>query len=254
MDRQQRAAAVGTENVIQIWDSMNDGSPYLAVFYNRNNKYFQYNKDDLNGARQFLSDNLNAIESQGDNSMYYLNIYPEYQKVYSNAPGSMICSFPFRLNSFEKEDSISGIPGMGAGPFAKMLQDQNNKVVELVKEIEKLKLENQPLNVWDRLQNVLETPGAAQTLIPLLSPVIGQITGLLSKITGAPMVPVNMPVPGISGPAEQPAIDKDLRLDAALDRIEKHIDLVEFAEAIANFADKNPALFQTYFNMLKSQG
>lgn len=247
-NRQQRAAALGVDQIISVWETMNDGYPYFAVYYNRNNKYFQYNKDDIEKAKEFLQTNLGVIEEAGDNTLYYLNIYSEPKPNYPNS--GMICSFPFRLNAYDGE--ISGVAA-NAGGFAKALTDAHAAQLKLVHEIAELKAQNQPLDWFDRAVAILETPGAAQTLVPLLSPLLGSIMGIVNKISG--IVPQAAPVggfPGIAGPNVADT-EKEALLDQALDRLEKHGDLLEMMTVLANVADKNPENFQVYFNMIKAQ-
>ena len=242
-----RASAVGVDSVLNVWDSMNDGMPYFAIYYNRSNKFFQFNRDDLSAAREFLANNLQALQDSGDNTLYYLNIYSESRPNYKNS--DMICSIPFRLNAYNEASSVGGFDA-NVGTFAKMLNDSHAAQLKMANELAELKSANQPLDWYDKITGILESPAASQTLVPLLTPVIGAIMGVVSKITGVP--PGAASVPGISGPAIDDA-DLDTKLDAALDRLSKHGDLLEMITALADFADKNPATFKSYFSMLKAQ-
>ena len=250
-----RACAIGTEQVINAWRAMNDDYPYFAVFYGiKTKKFFQYNRDSLQGAEDYLRLNLTALEDQGDNSQYYLAIYPE-SKVNYTGSGEIAC-FPFRLNPWDATVSSNQIGAYGGSldGFAKMLQDSQAKHIELVKEIAELKAASQPMDWFEKIGAILETPGAAQTIVPLVQPVIGAIMGLVSKISGIP-VQQSYPMynnPVIAGPGESQA-SLDEKLDQALDRLEKHGDLVEMLTVLANFADKNPAMFKMYFDGLKAQ-
>jgi hypothetical protein len=252
-----RACAIGVDQVLNVWRSMNDGYPYFAIFYGiKSSKFFQYNRDNLQGAEEFLQTNLNPIADTGDNSLYYLSIYPESKVNYTGS--GEICCFPFRLNPYEEsvQGQVGGYAG-GGDAFARMLQAANDKQIELVKEIAELKAANQPLDWFDKISGVLETPGAANTLVPLFQPVIAGLMGILGKISG---VPVGMPmqyngigqVPSIAGPASSPD-ELNQVVDAALDRLEKHGNLAEMLTVLADFADKNPVMFKMYFDGLKAQ-
>lgn len=241
--RQQRAVAIGADRVVEIWETMNDGYPFYAVFYNLRNKYFQFNKNDYQAAKSFLTSSLDALQQSGDNAMYYLNIYDESQKNYPNA--GMVCSFPFRLNEFS---SVGAGPGGNVDALAKLIKEQHEKQLELMAQIAELQ---QKPDTWDRIGALLETPGLAQSIVPLVQPIIGSLMGIVSKISGVNMSqPVNgMPSPMIAGP--QSEVDPETALDSALDRLEKHGDLVEMLTTLADFADKNPDQFKMYFKMLK---
>lgn len=251
-EKANRACAIGVINVLSVWKNMNDGYPYFAVFYTRGSKFFQYTKDDIDAAEEFLRINLSALEDQGDNAMYYLNIYDEPKKNYTNS--GMVCAFPFRLNEFKSSvGSIgSGVGVGGSDSMLKLLQDAHVKELELVKQIAELNAQNQPLDWFDKISGVLEHPGAAQMIGQVLSPVIGQVMGVLGKITGVPGQTASVThQPQIAGPVNA---DADQLLDMQLDRLQKHGDLLDMLTTLANFADKNPEMFKNYFSMLKSQG
>lgn len=250
MLKNERAAAIGVDQIMNVWETMNDGHPYFAIYYNKSNKYLQWNKDDLEGARKFLQDNLVAVSEAGDSCMYYLNIYDEPKSNYPNS--GMICSFPFRLNEWtERAVSGYGAPSTPSHDLIKLINDNHAKQMELQAEILRLKYENQPGDTWDRIGGLLETPGAANLIVPLLQPVIAGIMGVLQKISGLPGGPQT--IPSIAGPS-MTATEQETALDAALTRLEKHSDLVELLTALADFADKNPAIFKMYLQTLKEQG
>lgn len=248
MEREIRAAAIGVDNVISAWETMNDGHPYFAVYYNRSNKYFQYNRDDLDGAKSFLRNNLQVLEDNGDNSQYYLNIYAEQKVNYPNS--GMICSFPFRLNEYSAPASVSGYGGNNPDVI-KALSEAHAKQLEMTKTIAELQAANQPLDWFDKISGLLDSPGAANAIVPLLQPVIVGIMGAIGKISGIkiPETP-QLPPMGIAGPREDNA-DRDALLDQALDRLEAHGDLLEMLTLLADFADKNPQMFKIYFDGLK---
>jgi hypothetical protein len=251
-NRQQRAAAVGADNVVQIWESMNDGYPYFAVFFNRNSKYFQYNRDDLEAARSFLLANLQAVEDAGDNSLYYLNIYSEAKPNYSNK--DMLCSIPFRLNAYTSPNEIGGV-GSSAGmdQFLKVLKESQDKQLEMARELAELKAAEPPVDWFDRIGALMQDPNSAQVIGSVVNPIVTILGGILQKLTGAlplqnmqPMANLN---PGIAGvDAGQDVTDQ---IDAALDRLEKHCDLADTLTKLADFADKNPMQFKTYLTFLK---
>lgn len=250
-----RACAVGIDQVLNVWQSMNDGHPFFAVFYGiKSSKFFQYNRDDLEGAELFLRNNLSAIADSGDNSQYYLSIYPEAKTNYTGS--GEICCFPFRLNPYEEATTVSGVPGFSGGnmdAFSKMFLEAHNKQLEMAKELAELKAVGAPQDWFDRIGGLLETPGAAATIVPILQPVIGAIMGLVTKMAGiSQQQPVHYNNPVIAGPAEHTGEVNEL-IDQQLDRLEKHGELVEMLTVLANFADKNPAMFKMYFDGLKAQ-
>jgi hypothetical protein len=251
-DKQGRVAAIGVDKVVQAWETMNDGYPYFAVYYNHSNKYFQYNKDDIDQARDFLVNNLSVLQDNNDTAMYYLNIYPDKQPNYKNS--GMIASFPFRLNALSSDSVMGGLPDNASmGAVVKMMNESNERHIALVREIAELKNANQPLDWYDKIAGIMETPGAANVIVPLLQPVIAAITGILSKVSGVPQqteVPLQYAmVPGIAGPDIAPG-DLDEKLDIQLDRLEKHGDLLEMLTALADFAEKSPEAFKGYLQML----
>lgn len=249
--RQQRAAAIGVDNIIAAWETLNDGYPYFAVYYNKTNKWFQYNKDDYDKAKVFLENNLGLVEETGDNYLYYLNIYSESKPNYPNS--GMIASLPFRMNPFNESGAIAGFNG-SADSFTKMLADAHAKHLELVKEIAELKLANQPLDWFDRISGIMETPGAAGVIVPIVQPFLGAIMGIFTKLAGVQPAAYEQVQarPVIAGPMPSQD-DLNTQLDAALDRLEQHGNLLEIITVLANFADKNPAAFKSYFDILKTQ-
>jgi hypothetical protein len=254
-EKAYRAHAVGTEQVLNAWRNMNEGYPYLAVFYTRGSKYFQYSKDDIEGAEAFLTTNLQMLEDQGDNSMYYLNIYDEAKKNYTNS--YMVCAIPFRLNKISDSASVGALGSGSNSDLIKMLQEAHAKELALTKTIAAMQAENTPIDMWDRISGVLETPGVAAAMIPqlgaILTPFLGALTGVLTKISGVPPAQFRAPVQGIAGP---PIMEGDLneQIDIALDRLEKHTNIVELLNDLANFADKKPDMFKLYLPTLKSLG
>lgn len=256
--RQIRAAAIGLDQVISIWENMNNGCPYFAVWYNKADKFFQYNGDDLEQAKDFLITNLQVIEQTGDNSMYYLKIYPTSQTNYTRS--GEICAIPFRLNAYQENNGNSVGAYSGGGnldAFAKMLKEATEKEIALTRELMELKAVGQPVDWFERISGVLETPGAASAITPILLPVVHSIMGMLNKITGIPYQPYQPAnaTPHIAGPTdpENTDVDQDTKLDMQLDRLAKHGDLLEMMTVLANFADSNPPMFKMYFDGLKAQ-
>jgi hypothetical protein len=260
---QQRACITGLDTVIATWETMNNGLPYFAVWYNKADKYFQFNGDDLEKAKEFLIDNLQAIADTGDNSQYYLKVYPQTEINYKRS--GEVCSICFRLNVYN-EGSMSQQIGAYTGgntqnlnEFARMLKESNDKHLAAMQEIVELKSMGGSVDWFDRIGGLLETPGNAQMVGSILSPVVSALVGILTKISGQqssavqqqPAMMANHYNPVIAGPQDN--IDLDEQLDLQLDRLQKHGDLLEMLTALANFADNSPAMFKGYFDMLKSQ-
>lgn len=246
-----RAHAKGVDQTVAAWETMNDGHPFFAVFYTGRSKYFQFNRDDMEAAKEFLISNLGAIAETGDNSIYYLKIYADSRVNYGNS--GEICSFPFRLNEYNETagNAMGGFGGDMSG-LVKMLQESNEKHLALVKELAEVKAANEPLDWFDRIGGLLETPGAASAIVPLLQPVIAGLMGIVHKISGVPQQKLQTMEnynPVISGPGETGS-DLNLLLDQALDRLSKHGDLLEILTKLADFADKKPDQFKLYLNML----
>lgn len=249
-----RAAAIGCEQVLNAWDAINDGNPFFAVFYNANHKWFQFNKNDIDAARTFLETNLTVVSETGDNSLYYLNVYDTPQTNYPNK--GMIGSIPFRLNDYNAANSGNGVGSIGGvSDFTKAIQDAHNKQIEMIKKIAELEAANQPFSWQDMIGGFIETPGAAQTLVPLLQPVVAGLMGIIHKISGVQPAPYQPAVtPAIAGPESAQSHEEITELlDVQLDRLEKHGNLLEMITSLADFAEKNPTQFKMYFNMLKGQ-
>ena len=242
----KRSMPIGLENVIVSWRVMNCDSPYFAVFHTGKNLFFQYNKDDMEGAERFLRDMLSPLEEDGDNAIYYLNVYDESKPKYASS--GMISSIPFRLNPYGAAAGIGGVGNVDS--FVKAIADAHEKQIALIKELAEERAANAPLDAWDRISGILETPGAAGIIVPLLQPVIGAINALVSKVAGINLPQPSYHTPGIAGPEN--LTNQDELLDIQLDRLVKHGDLVEMLTLLANFADKNPEQFKAYLTMLKT--
>src|SRR5487761_52726 len=188
----QRACAIGIEDTMTAYDLMADGVPYYSIWFNRNDKFLQYNGDDYDKGRQLLQDTFEMVASRGDATQYYIKIHPERQKIYKRT-GDEICSIPVRMFEQEPGDRYYSTSGVAGFPSVR-----NNEVLEAIKGVsskfdEKLTLMEARLKEleaspdekdwFDRISGVLENPNAANSIGAILAPLVGWATKF---------IPVNM--------------------------------------------------------------
>ena len=154
--RETRVATIGVNNVINAWKAIRDDSPYYAVYYNRSSKMLQWRKDDLDGGEKYLAENLSALEESGDNSLMYLNVYDHASSNYPNS--GMVASFPFRLNPYQMPQ-LGAVSGPVESPaLIQFMKEAHKEQMAMQEKLFKLQYENQPMDTWDRIGGLLETP------------------------------------------------------------------------------------------------
>lgn len=266
---QQRAAAIGLDNIMSAYDLMSEGGlyPCFSVWYSRDDKAVQWNKDDPEKGRDYLRGYFELLQDSGDNSMYYIKIHPVAGCIY-NRKSDDICSFPVRANPFHQsefdivpQNQMAGIGNGGQitealralpGQLQEKFDAINTRIDELsaIDEIDDVKPD-----MLGRITGLLDHPNIGPAIGSVLTMILPK---LLSMIPGAmsPVVSQNVAMsPVINGLNDEVMSDeqKDDLLNIALDRLEPFCDLANDLTLLANMAEKNPKMFEMMLSTLRAQ-
>src|SRR5579862_6133801 len=231
----QRACIVGIDQIMNAYDLMAVDAPYFSVWYNKSDKFFQYNGSDPEKGRDFLRDNLQMLAETGDNCMYYLKIHPEFEKSYKRT-GNEIGSLPFRLNAYgmgqiesptggrmvagytgnsEVMAAIDKIPGLLETKFTAM----EKRLADLETEAA-----NTGGDMVGRIAGLMENPHIGSMISGLFNAILPMITKGMQAA-----VPQQNAIQGAGiGNVPNHLTDDEYneKLDSILDRLEKSCDLL----------------------------
>lgn len=251
--------------------------PYYAVWYNKNDKFFQSISDDPEKERQRLFDTLQMCQLQGDNAMYYIKIYPALEQNYKRT--GEICSIPIRCNQYDTNYAINGPDSrpvynggnnsQGNAAIEKLTDLLTEKFDAMNSRIDQLESREPESTDWKaEIAGYLRDPAIGPVIGPVANKVIEGLFSVIGPvlqriIPGAVSQPFAMSAPGpvIAGvPAHLPETNETMtddeynnRLDGVLDRLEKHCDLLSDLEKLADVAEKDPQTFQFLLTSLRAQ-
>ncbi len=267
MATQQRAAAIGVENIMSAYDlmSQNGAYPCFSVWYNSNDKSIQWNREDSEAGREYLKDYFELLNNAGDNSMYYIKIHTVANVVY-NRKSDEVCSFPVRANPFHETEfrQVSGeqVSGIGNGSqIARMLNDLPTQLQEKfdllnarIDQIEAPEVEEK--DMFGKIAGLLDHPNVGPAIGGILQIALAKLMSLVGNMAPA-AVPQNVAMtPAINGINDMESLtedQKDEMVNQALDRLEAHCDLAGDLTLLANMAEKNPKMFEMLLSTLRAQ-
>jgi hypothetical protein len=259
-----RAASVGVDSALNAYDAMNNSVPYFSLWFNQREKCFQWNGDDLEAGKEFLSDNLQAISNTGDNSLYYLRVHSKSEPVYHNK-SEILCSIPIRLNPME-DNTVNGVTRTGGMPYEmyqamaaikdlpNTLKNQFDAINTRIDALENEPGANEP-TVLDQINGVLNNQAAMNTIGMLINkffpgvqvpPVAAQISGVTEPGKSRSILSI------AKDPAKIGPIDEAV-LENALDRLQHHCRIDSDLQLLANMAETNKPMFDFLLTSLRSQ-
>lgn len=254
----RRASIDGVENIMTAYENMRGDSPFYSLWYSGREKSFQWNNaQDVEGGIDRLRATLQMIADSNDDSLYYLRIHSEYQKSYKNNADHVICTIPCRMS--EPDDQVqttaSGLTVMpqrgNAMPYEMW------EMLSLSKQVPELLQQNKQL-----LEKITELESEREGVD---DSTMGKITGILNHpmaqtVLGAIMAKLMpgggmRPSPVMSGIPTQQQMETDTEMtpeelkywetvDKALNRLQEHCDLSVYMPKLADYADKNPKMFE----------
>lgn len=265
----ERAANVGVESVLRAYEGMCQNYPYFSVWYTGREKAFQYNGDDLEAAKDFLSTSLRAMDCEGDTALYYLRVHPQKETVYK--PGSdVVCALPFRFNAKLNQMGFAG-GGYGSNQGIERLissiETQNKAISDRLAALEAAEPEPE-LDMLGKITGLLENPNIG----PHIGNVIGQVmSAVMQKLVpnACPTPPAQVAISGIDLPGsiaeksgtagveaagwdEGKTEDYEASVHTQLDRLAAKCDLLADLTRLADIAENNPQMFNMLLNNLRA--
>lgn len=245
----ERAASCGVEAILSAYDGMCDDVPFYSVWHNKNDKAFQWNKDDLDGGREYLQTFLDGMQRAGESALYYLKIHPAYEAIYGKS-SPVICSLPIRANALPN----SQINGTGVYDFNAYRQMQD-KIAALEKQIQELETEEQDEGnpILNQISGILNNEHVApvigkiletimQRYLPGATPAASHNSAMIAGINDGSHIAEK------SDDGQGKMVQYDdaywIRVNNALGRLQTHVDLASGLEKLADMAEQNPAMFE----------
>jgi hypothetical protein len=185
-----RAANIGIDAAIASWECANQELPYFSVWYNQSQICLQYNGNDYQASKAFLYDNLSRIADTGDNSLYYLNVHPEFEKFYTKKSPSL-CSIPLRLNALA-EAGIGAVSSYNRGDneISACMSRLTDTVVALNAKMDALVDEPVVDNTSDmlsKISGIISHPAVSQLLTTFMPMISGFFNRQSADVYNAPM-------------------------------------------------------------------
>jgi hypothetical protein len=268
---QQRAAAVGLDNIMSAYDLMSEGGDYpcFSVWYNRDDKAIQWNKADAEKGRDYLKGYFEILQDSGDNSMYYVKIHSTPGIIY-NKKSDEICSFPVRANPFHQSEfdilpqGQTQVAGIGNGGRIQQLleglpgqlQEKFDAINLRIDELSAEEPEEEKPDMLGRITGMLDHPTIGPAiggfLTMVLPKLLAMIPGALTP-TPTPNMAMQPVINGVNDTNIMTEEQKDELVNVALDRLEPYCDLASDLTLLANMAEKNPKMFEMLLSTLRAQ-
>lgn len=253
----RKATFTGKENIIDAFDSMNRGNNYFYSLWSTDRDIaLQWIDKDAEKGREFLIDNLSALEQADNNDLFFLKFHPTDIKGFIDRKTPVISATPVRVCGIDSAERISGssAPAPGGNDFRffeaiqtiKQLPDQiNTKLNEFDQRLQAIEsaeyVDDEPKDMFDKITGLINNPN-----------MIGIIQNIGSMLFAMPSQPkTSVAINGVTDPgSETKKIDEDL-LNQALIRLEKVCNIDIDLNLLANFAEENPKMFKGLLNQLR---
>lgn len=272
-----RPVYTGVEDIMDFYDTANrEGIYTYSVWFSLRDIAFQWHKPDQEAGRQYLEDNLMALAQNGSKDLYYIKFHPgDLKEPYITKKTPIISNTPVRINSLEDGDIIESVPRYSGVPT----QGGNYQMMKAIATLENMPAQlegviNQKMNgVEERLKALEQAPpveaevnwmGQISGLLQN-EQIMGAVVGLISKLIPQQVLPplqqqqIGMVEQNATHPPQQvqvPVIDHVIdndKLEKALDRLNTIIVIDDDLTLMADFADKNPAIFNMFLQQLRNQ-
>jgi hypothetical protein len=278
-----KASYYGVAAIMDAYDSVSDGSAKYSLWHNSRDIAFRYDGDDFEAGRQKLETFLELLAQNMHNATLILKIHPAHTKSVSNKTSVIstlyVCvqPLPDKKPDYVAPASMAGIyspyPGqvltqdqwraLDSTNTVKNLPDLIGSIIEAKFEALGLKnddedVEVEPVKEPDTIGSILaehlKNPeiikgvlGFLQRLMPGQSAPTPAINGV-ETVTTNPVTPPqntkNMTESEIENLSEaelKPMVEK---FDADLVRLSHHCNIYQAIGKLADYADKNPAMFK----------
>lgn len=264
-----KANYVGVEEIMSGFESISKGKPYYSLWQvSPKELIMQYAGDDYDEAIDGLTQILAAGESKGNCDLMAIKIHPQPKEQFITKSTTVIATMYVRICPVD----LNRVTGVAKAEY----EPRNNAALDMYKLTQAIdslpgKFDEKFRSLNDRLAALEEyEPDEVQEV-----DMIGKITGLMENpnvvnaVMGfVKMIFPQMPAPGpaqiagvkevsetVPGTKTETAmtdLEYSKAIDIALDRLEKHIDLSVDLGLLADYAEKNPTMFQMMLKTLRN--
>lgn len=255
----QKATYTGVSDIMAYYDAiMQDEGYSYSVWHSVRDIAFQYNGADQGKGKEFLYNNLMAMEQAENDNLLYIKFHPPGVKGFIDSKSKVVCMSPVRVaeltaitavgavtenggnyRMFEAIESLKQLPGA--------ISEKLNGFELRLKEMEDRDFEPEP----DKVEKVIgQITGLLEN--PMIQGLVNGVLGHLFKLAGnaTPMQPqqINGTTDNVAG--EQPV--NEAILNDALDRLHKVCKIDTDLSLLADMAESNPAMFQMLLSNLRN--
>ena len=264
---------------MDAYDAINKGNYFYSVWHGERDIAFQCTDMDAAKARQYLEDNLLAMEQSQNDHLLYLKFHPSIIKGLSNGfidrTTTVVSLGPVRAGELPE----SG--GAVSGTYESQSGNMSFKMYEAVKAMQDLPAQinaaiDQKLLLFEARLQAIEEPEETETETEAVDKYIGLINGVMNNPTLSPLItaiigrifPPQQSQPIMQGqingvkpsehatPVQEAApaeVDNEI-LNNALLRLNEHCNIDTDLCLLADMAEKNPGQFQMLLGMLRANG
>lgn len=254
----QKATYTGVDSIMGYYDAiMQDEGYTYSVWHSVKDIAFQYNGVDQEKGREFLCNNLMAMDQAENDNLLYLKFHPPGVKGFVDHKSKVVCMSPVRVAELTAGTAVGAVTENGG----------NYRMFEAIESLKQLPgAISEKLNGFElRLKAIEEYEGEPEP--DKVEKVIGQITGLLENpmiqglvngVLGQLFKMVGNATPmqqQINGTTDNVAGDSPVNeaiLNDALDRLHKVCKLDTDLSLLADMAESNPAMFQMLLSNLRN--
>ena len=250
-----KALGVGTDNVLNWFDTnVNQSEPYYSV-WNGKNILFSSCSDDYDACRQLLEDNLRSAEANGYDDIMILKLnvcIPKHHKqTFITDKTPVIASYTFRPCQLQKSGYIE--------PYNGNSNNNTNLILEKLNGIESRlnSLENEDVEeIEEEPQTALNSlAGLANTLLSnpqMQQSIVGFITTMINKFipNNAPTQTASLGINGIpnNNITMEDKINVVMQCVAVIEQIKP--DFINDLVTLANIAQTDPQKANFIMSML----
>lgn len=256
----QKATYTGINDIMAYYEAiMQDEGYSYSVWHSVKDIAFQYNGPDHEKGKEFLYNNLTAMDQAENDNLLYLKFHPPGVKGYIDSKSKVICMSPVRVTELTALTAVGAVTETGG----------NFRMFEAIETLKQL-----PAAINDKLGAFEQRLQAMEDYEPEPEPdkvekVIGQISGLLenpmvqglvNSVIGTLFKMTNsnnnnvMQAHQINGTTDnvpQGPVSEEV-LNNALDRLHKVCKIDTDLSLLADLAENNPAMFQMLLANLRS--
>lgn len=273
----QKAMYTGIDAIMSAFDSLSQ-TPYYSVWMaSPKDIIFQYNGDDKEAGRELLQNALTAFEQNGHNDIlaikFHTNPAPKKPMPIITDKTPVIGSMYVRVcdvGSQNAANSINGVqqPYQGGGMSYQMYEaiaalknlpsQMQDKLTPIEDRLEALEAGTQPMGTMGHVMDFVNSPnatGIVQMILDRLIPSPGQpqlraVNGFPDQNNNQhPEQPVMQEIQNVELTQQQ----MSTILERDLQRLTNIIDIYSDLGLLADYAEKNPQMFQMMLLTLRQK-